>query len=149
MADIQASIKIQGLTALQRTFGNLPKSVQNKAMRPALRKGGSVVAKAASANVKAVTGPEATGLLEKNIKVYSFKKYRGLLRVGVMVKKGLMSVKGVRVGLYAGVLEYGKKNQPPRSWIRKAARESTGAAFSAIADEADKRMKSAVEAAKK
>lgn len=107
------------------------------------------MATAAANNIEEVTGDEATGLLARNIKVYALKKYKGALRMGVMVKRGLVTSKGVRVGLYASVLEYGKDGQPPRSWARKAARESTEPVFNAVADVATRNMALAIEDAKR
>ncbi len=136
--------KISGQNALYATFRKLPASTQNKAMRPALRKGGTVVAKAVGENIRAQTSDEATGLAARSIKVYSLRKVMGQLRIGVMVKKGLLTAKGVRVGLYVSVLEYGKNNQPPRPSFRKAAREKANEAFAAVEAEAGRRMDSAI-----
>lgn len=141
--------QVSGIKELIATFKELPRSTQNKAMRPALRKGAFVVRDAAAANIRAVTSDQATGLGAKNIRVYSLGKWQGMLRVGVMVKRGLTTIKGVRVGLYLSVLEYGKSNQPPRPWLRPAAATKTSAALDAVAAEASKRMDDAIKDAKK
>lgn len=140
---------ITGLSDVLDTFRKLPVSTQNKAMRPALRKGGAVIRDRASENISSQVSDEATGLAARNVRVYSLRKYQGNLRVGVMIKRGLVTSKGVRVGLYMSVFEYGKLNQFPKSWARRAAREGTSEAFNAIADEAAKRMPLAVEDARK
>lgn len=146
---------LTGIADLDVTFKRLPGATRRRAHMYALRKGAAVVRDNAEENVKAVTSGESTGLLEKNIRVYNLKKVRGNYRVAVQVRRGLVNqkkkVKGVpvRVGLYAAVLEYGKKGQPPRSWIRKAVRESKTAAIDALRSEMNRRMVDAVNEAKK
>lgn len=135
------STEIAGIHELERTFNNLPKT-SRKIYTNALRAGGRVVRGKAEANLKAVaTAGYATGTAEKNIRVYTLRKYKGNYRVGVQIRRGAVNkfkiVNGapVRVGLYASVLEYGKKNQPPRSWIRKAIRESPTEVYTVVARE--------------
>lgn len=147
--------KLSGIADLDKAFRNLPGSTRRKANMQALRAGAAVVRNMAEANVRDVTSSEATGYLAKNIRVYNYKKYRGNYRVAVQVRRRAVNnkklVKGlpVRVGLYAAVLEYGKKNQPPRSWIRKAIREGKDAAVNALTREMNKRMVDAVQDAKR
>lgn len=135
---------------IEKVFRNLPRATQRRALIPGLRAGASVIKDLAVTNIKSVTSGESTGVLEKNIKVYNYKKYRGNYRVAVQVKRGLMNtqVKGkpVRVGLYAGVLEY--RDGGRYSWIRKAIREGQGAAVSALTQEIKQRMAQAVRDAK-
>lgn len=107
-----------------------------------LRAGGQIVRRNAEANFKAAaTAGYATHTAEKNIRVYSLRKYRGNYRVGVQIRRGavnkkkIVNGKPVRIGLYASVLEYGKHNQPPRSWIRKAIRESSHQVYIEVARE--------------
>lgn len=139
--------KVLGVADIDKVFKALPITTQNKASRPALRKGGTVIRNMASANVKAITSEEATGLLARSLRVYTFKRYKGNLRVGVQVKRGLVAKNGARVGLYGAVLEYGKEGQPPRSWIRKAIREGVTAANQAVLTEFNKRLVEAVRSA--
>lgn len=153
---MQFSHKIVGLDKLNTTFAKLPKSTQNRALKPAMRKGMLVVREAASVNVQNIADKGyATGLLARSLRVYNLRKYRGMLRVAVMVKRGLVNVKKivngqpVRVGLYASVLEYGKRDQEPRSWIRKAAREKEKVVLNTVTSEAYRRIKDAVLEAKK
>lgn len=147
--------RISGISELDRTFANLPSSTRRKAALPAMRAGAFVIRDMARDNVKAVTSNDSTGILENNLRVYTLRNYRGNLRVGVMVKKGLTNqykiVNGepVRVGLYAAVLEFGKEGQPPRSWIRKAIREGETTAVGTLTIELNKRMVDAVSDARK
>lgn len=141
---------------LEKVFRELPRAMQRKAYSRSLRAGASIVRDAAKENVKAITSNEATGTLANNLSVYNLKKYRGWYRVGVRVKKGAVNKKKkdgqgnpVRVGLYGAVLEYGKKGQTPKSWIRKAIRENKDNSLNAISAEMKKRMNEAIEDAKK
>lgn len=138
---MQFSSSINGIRELELTFNNIPRQSRRVYMT-ALRAGGTVVRKNAEKNLKAVaTAGYATGTAEKNIRVYSLRKYRGNYRVGVQIRRGAVNRKKivngspVRIGLYASVLEYGKKNQPPRSWIRKAIRESNHDVYVEVARE--------------
>lgn len=150
---VSVSVEITGADQVIKALERLPISTQTKALRPALRKGATVVRDAASENLKAVVSAEATGLSARSLRVYSLRKINGNLRVAVMVKRGLIypnrAGQPVRVGLAVSVLEYGKQNQPPRSWIRKAAREKVAAATDAVSQEITKRLDSAVEDAKR
>ncbi len=146
MLDAQVSTK-----QLMDTFKKLPAATQRKAMRPALRKGAGVVRDAARLNLKSITSEHSTGIAAKSVIYYAMKKFRGMLRYGISIRKGTVNpakrdAQGapVRVGLYASVLEYGKANQPPRSWLRKAASEKTEAVYNAVAAEANKRMDDAI-----
>lgn len=150
--EISAEVKMEKLF---KTFSKLPASIQKKALKRALSKGAGVVKKAAIANVKSIVSSEATGTLAKSIQIASMKKYNGRLRYAVRIKPKAVNQlkkdkdgKPVRVGLYGAVLEYGKENQPPRSWLRKAARENTNQALQAISSEARSRMEDAIKDAK-
>lgn len=143
-------LKISGLDQLEKTFKKLPKSTQNKALKPALREGAKIVRKAASDNINAIVSDKATGVGARSLSIYTLKVYKGMLRVAVMVRKGAINkVNGARVGLYLSVLEYGKQGQRPRSWIRKAAREKSTEAINKVAQEVSARMEQAVEDAKR
>lgn len=140
---------------LDKVFINLPRTLQRSAYRQALRAGASVVRDAAEANLKAVaTEGYATGYAAKQLRVYNLRKRNGNFRVAVQVRKGAVNVKKivngepVRVGLYVSVLEYGKENQPPRSWIRKAIREEKSQAIDALTRQMSIGMIKAIEEAK-
>lgn len=151
---MEIAVNFQNQEELYKLLKNLPGSMTRKVLRKALKEGGKVVKDMASENVKAVTSGESTGVLANGLAVYNLRKYRGNLRVGVQVKRGLVNqkkiIKGqpVRVGLYASVLEYGKANQPPRSWIRKAAREGADPALLKISAETAKGLNDAIRDAK-
>lgn len=147
---MQIKAQASGVKELSQVFAKMPAGTRRRASRPALRKGAAVIRKAAADNIKQVADKGyATGLGARSIRIYAMKPLRGALRVGVMVRKGLLTVKGIRVGLYLSVLEYGKKNQPPRSWIRKAKREKESQAISVVTSELAKNLEAAVKDAKK
>lgn len=153
---MQFNVQVTGIKEINKVFKNLPRTTQNRAMRPALRVGGNVVKSAAAVNVQTVADRGyATGFLARSLRVYALRKYRGMLRVAVMIRRGAVNVKKivngapVRAGLYGSVLEYGKENQAPRSWIRKAAREKTSEVVQAVTTEARKNMVQAVNEAKR
>lgn len=148
--------RITGVEDIEKVFNELPRALQRKAYYRALMAGGGVVQRAAVLNIKSTfLSDEATGTLAKNIRVNRLKKYRGNYRVAVRVRKGAVNKKKkdkdgnpVRVGLYGSVLEYGKKNQPPRSWLRKALRSEQASSVQAITDGMRKNMLQALNDAK-
>ncbi len=135
---------------LDKAFAALPRSTRNKALRPALREGAKVIQKAAIVNVKAISRDEVTGTLARSIVVRSYKMLRGMLRMGVQIRKGALHPtkkdKGgpVRVNTYGAVLEHGKKGQAPRSWMRKAGREKAQVAIDTVKQGVNRRMVEAV-----
>lgn len=137
MAAPVIGIKETGISEVKKMFSSLPKSTAKKSYKKALKAGGTVVRKLAASKVKSIVSNEATHTLEKGLAVYSLKPKNGNYRVAVQVRRGLLNTKKivngepVRVGLYASVLEYGKKGQPAKSWLRSAAREGAGAALEA------------------
>jgi len=137
---MRVSTDIRNDKAIERVFEILPGRIRKKVSRKALRKGASIVAKSARKNIRSITASSkvTTGTLAKGIRFYNMKNYKGALRVGVMVQKGLVNEKKiingkpVRVGLYASVLEYGKANQTPRPWLRPALDNNEGAVESVV-----------------
>lgn len=150
------TVLVQGFESLDKAFANLPRSTQRKAIIPALREGGEVIRQAAEENLNAVTDSGyATGYAAKNLRVYNLRKYRGAYRVAVQVRRGAVNTKKivngepVRVGLYVSVLEYGKENQPPRSWLRKAKREKESRAINVLTQNLNRGMVEAIQDAKR
>lgn len=153
---MEVKASVQGLKEVEDLMRRMPNVMRTKAGHRALAAGANVIKKAAVANLKAITAESkvATGTLANGIRIYKMKKKRGMLRVGVMVQKGLVNkkkiVKGkpVRVGLYASVLEYGKSNQPPRSWLRSAAKQGEGKIASEVEKTLAEQLTKIVEAAR-
>jgi HK97 gp10 family phage protein len=117
--------------ALLKVFESLPRALELKLLRFVMRKGASVVKRHAENNIRSLVSSEATHTLEKSIEVKKLKNLNGKMRYAVRIKPKSINQtkldgngKPVRVGLYGAVLEYGKKNQPPRAWLRNAMREN-------------------------
>lgn len=141
---------------LIKTLKKLPKKVRDEAIIPSIFDGGLFLRDEARRNVKAVaTQGYSTGELEKSLTYYRMKNYNGHYRIGVSVARGAVNRKKivngapVRIGLYGAVLEYGKKNQAPRSWIRKTARDNPNRVLSIVRDTIAKNLNKSVESAKK
>lgn len=151
---MEVDIKIQGVDVIKDVLAHLPPAMRKKALRPSMKSAMKIVQKAASNNIKSVTSGDSTGKLERSLRVYSLKTKRGVLRTAVMVQRGLVYpnrfYRGapLRVGMIGGILEYGTDKQPPRSWIRKAARESVGAVYIALEEQIRKRLDKALAASK-
>ena len=149
--------RVQGLKETEAALMKLPQKFRTAAGQKALIAGARVIQKAAVNNLKSITSASkvATGVLANGIRVYRMRKKRGMLRVGVMVQKKLVNkrkiVKGepVRVGLYASVLEYGKANQPPRSWLRTASENNADQTLSVVKGVLSENLAEAIEKAKR
>lgn len=148
---MEIDFNITGQEQVKRVFEALPRVMQSKIYNRALMSGGGIVKRAAIQNVKSIVSSEASGVGARNVVVNRLKKARGWYRAAVRIRKGAVNArkrdgdgKPVRVGLYMSVLEYGKKNQPPRSWIRKAIREEKEAAVSEMTMQFRKRLSDAV-----
>lgn len=145
---------LSGTLDLERTFLRMPGGIRRKANMQSLREGAKIVKSSAEQNVKSVVSNEATGFLAKNIRIYNYRKKRGYYRVAVQIRRNALNVKKivngapVRAGMYGAVLEYGKKNQPPRSWIRKAIRDNEAAVIAVVTKEMGRRIEDAVRDAK-
>lgn len=154
---MEFSAKLEGEQQLIKVFAKLPKATRRRAINPAMRKGATYVKDLAQVYLNSVLSGRSTGLLQRSLTVYMGKRYQGNNRFIVQVKKGLVNTKKivngspVRVGMYAAVLEYGKKDgsQPPRSWIRRASREGKGQAITIVTQEIGKNISLAVSEAKK
>lgn len=153
---MQMEFQAKGIKELEKTFSKLPKTARRKVFRVALRRGAAVVRKAAVENVKAIATQEPTGTLARNIAQYSARDTKdGKMRQVIQVRRKAVhptkrrgGKKGQdgkqRVAEYAAVLEYGKQNQPPRSWLRKAAREKVGEVLQLMAQDVRQRMIDAI-----
>ena len=153
---MQIASIVTGSKEVEELMRKMPNALRNKAGVRALAAGAFVVKKAAIQNIKSATTDSKvmTGTLASGLRIYKMKPKRGMLRVGVMVKKGLVNkkkiVKGqpVRVGLYASVLDYGKANQPPTGWLRSAASQNTAEAYSRVETVLKENIDKIIEAAR-
>lgn len=164
---MQANIQIHGVDVVKDVLSRLPKTMQNKTLRPAMKKAMRVVKKKAEENLDSVLSGNSTGLLRRSLRIYAFKSRRGQLRTAVMVKKGLIypnkfdtALRGKkgrkrtvseprRVGMVAGILNWGRPGQAPRFWLTKAARESVRPLYEALRQEIKNQLEKTINAVKK
>ena len=91
-------------------------------------------------------------MLAKSIVVRAMRKFRGMLRVSVQIKKGATYPNKtdkngrVRVAAVGAILEY--RDGGKYSWLRKASREKAQLAINAVSSEARKNMSQAISDAK-
>ena len=147
---MELSSKISGDIDVMYAMQNLPRAMQTKALRPALRAGGELVRKAAIANVKrvAIKG-RSTGKLARSIIARNARKKSGQLRVVVAVAAGRVYPSGTRVGLVGSVLEFGKKGQAPAPWLRPALRSTANSVYNVVLSVSRQNLSKAIEDARR
>lgn len=150
--------KVSGDDNVALTMSRLPRAMQNKALRPALREGGNVVKAAAVGNVqRAANAGYSTGRLARSIVVRQLKMKNHSLRVAVAIARGKKYPTGARVGLVGSVLEFGRikghggnrNTQAPRPWLRPAAASSASKVYNVILDYGRRNLAAAVAEASK
>lgn len=130
-------IRVVGAKKIQMNLANLvdQKTMGNKVLKPAIRKGLRVVLKNARKKV-----PQKTGSLSKSMGV-GFKKKTIIGMVRVKPKyDATINGKHIVPAKYAHLVEFGTKNAPARPFLRPALEESRNEAFAAIAKEAGKKF---------
>jgi HK97 gp10 family phage protein len=119
---MKASIKIQGGSKLKSVLDELPKKIQNKILRTAMRNAAKVIAEETKAQA-----PVLSGVTRAAVKVRAAKRRKG--SIGFTVQVGQGSYKGktfyasfVEFGHYAGSRKLGNKRTfiPPNPFIRRA-----------------------------
>jgi HK97 gp10 family phage protein len=154
-----AELKITGLDGVLEMLLKMPPEIVSKRGGPvktALRKGASVIAKQARANLRAVTNnqtasgeKESTGLLAKSIVVTRGKApttgngERYLVRVKgkTYARKG----KVVTTKKTAQLLEYGSSKQPAEPWLRPAFASKATEAINTVVRELPKEIDKAAQ----
>lgn len=141
---------VASVKQIEKRFRALPRSVQNKAIRPAVREGAKVIKAGVVRQIKSSLADSelSHGLMERSVIIRPLKMKRGNIRVVVAYGKG-KSKKGVRVGLYASVREYGKRGQAPNPTMRTGARDAGPAAVAKVISVSYSKMSAAVEDAKR
>lgn len=148
---VQFSASMNGVNTVITTCSKIP-SFTRKYARKALRAGIEVTRKAAQANAEAISARSgiSTGVFAKSVAAYAMRNKGPYLRAGVMIRKNavnkykIIKGKAVRVGLYASVLEYGKANQAPQSWLRSAASSTASQAAGVVASSLEGHMSKVV-----
>lgn len=145
----------QGANDLEYAMKNLPASLRNNALRPALREGAQVVKVKAVQNLKRlIKGDRSTGLLERSVIVRTLRMKNRNLRVAVALAPQRTYATGARVGLVGSVFELGRQKgkggvQKPNPWLRPAQRESRSEVYNVILRSAGRRLNLAIEKAKR
>ncbi len=141
------------MSALLKAFDNMPAAIKRKVARKSMANAAAVVKKYASGNIKALESSEATQTLANSLEVRRLREKNGMVRYAVRVKPKTVNArkrdadgKPVRVGLYAGVLEYGGKvrKQPQWAWLRRAAKEHLTEVLNAAQEEFRKSLDTAI-----
>lgn len=153
--------EITGVNEVVAALGRLPEATRRVALKGALEKAAELIKRQAEINIAGVTSSEATGLLARSIVVKSIRTGKGNIRVAVAIagkKKskrksrivnGKKQSRGTRVGLYGSVLEFGKKNQPPRPFLRPAIAQKAQLAINIMGQEFSRKFDEAVMDARK
>lgn len=139
---------------VEKALTGLPRAMQRRVYRKTVRAGAIPVRDAARANIRSEY-KEFSGLASRasSVATYNLKNFRGYMRVAIQIRRGLVNAvkrdkdgNPVRVGMYMAVGEYGssKLNRRPRSWIRKAQRESGTAVVNAMQKELNLRLEDAL-----
>ena len=132
MADMYA--QIIGDKQLLANLNALAPKVKKRIMKPAMRKGGQVIAKRAKLKVK-----KRSGLLRKSIKAKSTKNGNGRIFVDPKVE-GEYKGKKVKPSKYAHLVEFGTRTAKAHPFLRPALNEGKDDAFKAVTAEAQKQF---------
>lgn len=112
------SIKMLGDRQLAKAFDELPRKLQGKILRPAIRKGCKVVAETAKS-----LAPQDEGEMAKSIKVRALKAKRGSINIGVLTQssdfKGDFHSAFVELGYHKG-----ETYVPPQPFLRPALQQN-------------------------
>lgn len=98
--------EVQGLAALDKAVRQLPKNIQKRVMKTALRAGGRVIAKEAKQNV-----PVGTGDLKKSIKIVTGKSKKD---------GALIFVTTTKDAFYSHMIEFGTSKMKAQPFLRPA-----------------------------
>ena len=134
------AIHIDGINELQRALDKLPKELQDKAEKAAVRGGAFLISKSAKSKVSSVTGT-----LKKAIGI-SVRKVKGRVtgRVRAKSKEVTVTINGqtrvINPAKYASRVEYGTSRTAARPFIRTAIESTKGAVVSAMAQAYNKNL---------
>lgn len=132
MADMYA--QIIGDKQLLANLNALAPKVKKRIMKPAMRKGGQVIAKRAKLKV-----PKRSGFLRKALRALPTKN--GNVKIYVNPKvSGWYKGKFVRPAKYAHLVEFGTQDAAAKPFLRPALNEGKDDAFKAVTAEAQKQF---------
>lgn len=134
-----ALVKLTGLDDLKRKLCELPKRVETKVVRVALKKGGEIIRDAAISRA-----PDDTGLLKKNIVYRALGSKKGQVGIRKQAQKHVDNPQNRRLrrvgkrfyvdgpAFYGRFLEFGTRNMPAHPFMRPAFDATAPAAIDAI-----------------
>ena len=132
MADMYA--QIIGDKQLLANLNALAPKVKKRIMKPAMRKGGQVIAKRAKLKV-----PKRSGFLRKALRALPTKN--GNVKIYVNPKvSGWYKEEFVRPAKYAHLVEFGTHTAKAHPFLRPALNEGKSEAFQAVTAEAQKQF---------
>ena len=132
MADMYA--QIIGDKQLLANLNALAPKVKKRIMKPAMRKGGQVIAKRAKLKV-----PKRSGFLRKALRALPNKN--GNVKIYVNPKvSGWYKEEFVRPAKYAHLVEFGTQDATAKPFLRPALNEGKDDAFKAVTTEAQKQF---------
>lgn len=129
------SFELEGFEDVIAKLGDLPKTLEKKIVRKALRVGGKIILK--EARRLAPKGP--TGKLKKTIKLKSVKRSRK--RIGVYIRTGTRSELGIKKkdkGYYPFSVEFGTQFSLASPYMRPALKNNADRARKEIGKEIKK-----------
>lgn len=141
---MRSAIHLDGIRELQRALDKLPRELQDKAEKAAVRGGAFLISKSAKSKVSSLTGT-----LKKAIGI-TVRKVKGRVtgRVRAKSKKVSVTVNGqtriVNPAKYASLVEYGTSRTAARPFIRTAIEATKGSVVSAMAESYNKNLGKAV-----
>ncbi|WP_283149735.1 HK97-gp10 family putative phage morphogenesis protein [Silvimonas soli] len=134
-----ASVKLTGLDDLKRKLRELPKRVETRVVKVALKKGGEIIRDAAISRA-----PEDSGLLKKNIVYRALSAKKGQVGVRKQAQKHVDNPQNRRMrrvgkryysdgpAFYGRFVEFGTKNMAAHPFMRPAFDATAPAAIDAI-----------------
>lgn len=155
MPDIE--FQLQGLDGVLKRLKALPKKVERKLLRRAVRKGATIIRDAARQNARAVDDPSTPESIEKNIVVQESSRL-GRSEGGVAMRVGVRG--GARAPangdgdgkanpggdtFYWRFIEFGTSKMQARPFMRPAMENNIEAATQAVTDELNKGLDAAAD----
>ena len=122
-------ISFLGDKDLQRKLNRLAIQSQRKVVRPAMRKSMRPVLKSAQALVPVESGRLRDSLHQKQ------RTIKGITRAYVATgTREALGIAADEKGFYPAVIEYGSRNHPERSYLRRALHENKNSVLNDLSD---------------
>lgn len=128
------SVKVIQNRQLLANLNAIPEKMKKKIMKPAMKKGASVIAKRAKKKVK-----RRSGMLQRAIRYDATKEGDGIAYVSTKLE-GTYKGKRVKPRRYAHLVEKGTKRSAAHPFMRPALNEGRAEAFNVVTAEAQRRF---------